>query len=267
MKWSEVHISLNHDFMASFSLHKWPWRPKSGAHLVGVIVWGCNHMALRQHTNSSNTLYMSNMDVWSGLRWILASTMTLWHHFCSTSNPDFPNLGPTCLVSRYEGAPTCPWDSIPMAQTLCLCLVWMYEVVWGGYKPQTWRNDIIFTPKVTLTSQIWGQLGRCHGVRVQPYTLETAYQGLKHFVYVEYGCMKQSEVDISLNHDVMASFSLHKGPKILISWANLVGVTVYGGNHIPLRQHTNSSNTFWMYKAVWGGYQPQPWRNDIIFTS
>ncbi len=36
---------------------------------------------------------------------------------------------------------------------------------------------------MALTSQIWGQLGRCNGIRVQPYALETAYQWLKHFVY------------------------------------------------------------------------------------
>jgi hypothetical protein len=63
---------------------------------------------------------------------------------------------------------------------------------------------------VALTSQIWGQLGRCNGIRVQPYAFETAYQWLKHFEYVYYGCMKQSEVDIRLNHDVMASFPLLK---------------------------------------------------------
>ncbi len=67
------------------------------------------------------------------------------------------------------------------------------------------KHDVI-----ELTSQIWGQLGRCNGIRVQPYALEIAYQWLKHFVYVYYGCMNQSEVDISLKHDVMASFSLLK---------------------------------------------------------
>ncbi len=63
---------------------------------------------------------------------------------------------------------------------------------------------------MALTSQMWGQLGRCNGIRVEPYALETAYPWLKHFVHVYYGCMKQSEVDISLNHDVMASFPLLK---------------------------------------------------------
>ena len=83
-------------------------------------------MPLRQHTNDSNTLYMSNMDVWNGLRWISASTIIIWHHFHSTSNPDFPNLGVTWPVSWYEGATIFLWDSIPIAQTLCICLIWMY---------------------------------------------------------------------------------------------------------------------------------------------
>ncbi len=65
------------------------------------------------------------------------------------------------------------------------------------------NNDVM-----ALTSQICGQLGQCNGIRVQPYALETAYQWLIHFVCVYYGCMKQSEADISLNNDVMASFPL-----------------------------------------------------------
>jgi hypothetical protein len=67
------------------------------------------------------------------------------------------------------------------------------------------KHDIM-----ALTFQIWGQLGRCNGIRVLPCILETAYQWLKHFVYVYYGCMNQSEVDISLKHDIMASFPLLK---------------------------------------------------------
>ncbi len=94
-KQSEVDISLKHDVMTSFPLLKWTWIPISGANLDGVMVKGCTHLPLRQHTNSSNTLYMCNMDVWSGLRWISASNMTLWHHFCSSSEPESPNLGAT----------------------------------------------------------------------------------------------------------------------------------------------------------------------------
>ncbi len=121
-------------------------------------------LALETSYNGSNTLWISNMDVWSSLRWISISTMTSWHHFHSTSYPE---------------------------------------------------------------SQIWGQLGRCNGIRVQLFALETADQWLKHFVYVLYGCMKQSEVDIHLNHDVMTSFLLHKWTWLLKSGANLASVTVW----------------------------------------
>ncbi len=65
-----------------------------------------------------------------------------------------------------------------------ICLIWMYEVVWGEYQPQTWRCGIISTPQVNLNPQVWGQLGQCNGIKVQPYALETAYQFLKHFVQV-----------------------------------------------------------------------------------
>jgi hypothetical protein len=57
----------------------------------------------------------------------------------------------------------------------------MYKVVWSGYQPQLWRCGIISTPQVTLTSQIWGKLGRCNRIKVHPYFLETAYQWLEHF--------------------------------------------------------------------------------------
>jgi hypothetical protein len=68
----------------------------------------------------------------------------------------------------------------------------------------------MFTPQVNPNPQIWGKLGRCNGIGVQTYAHETAYQGLKHFVYVSYGCMKWSEEDISLKHEVVASFPLLK---------------------------------------------------------
>ncbi len=107
-----------------------------------------------------------------------------------------------------------------------ICLIWMYEVVWGGYQPQPWHCGIIFTPQVTLTTQILGHFGRCKGIGVQLYALETAYQWLKHFLYVYWGCMKWSEVDISLNLGVAASFSLHKWPWLPKYGAKLAGVTI-----------------------------------------
>jgi hypothetical protein len=64
MTQSEVDVSLKHDVMGLFPIHKQPRTTKSGANLVGGMVEGCIHMPLRQHTKDSNTLqYMSNMDV------------------------------------------------------------------------------------------------------------------------------------------------------------------------------------------------------------
>ncbi len=212
------------------------------------------------------------MDVWSDLRWISASNMTLWHQFHSSSGPEFPNLlGPTWPVSRYKGASIFLWDSIPMTQTLFTCLLWIYEVVWGGYQPQTWCYGIIFTPQVTLTSIIWWcHHGRCHGIRVFPYFLETAYQWLNYFVYVYYGCWKWSEVNISLKHNVMVSFSLLRWrwlPKS--AGANLAvlrykGATIFPCDSIPMTQKLCIC-LLWMYEVVLGEYQPQIWHYGIIF--
>jgi len=99
--------------------------------------------------------------------------------------PRFPHfLGQLgwCGVIRFH--PYGPWDSIPMAQTLFIHLIWMYEAVWGGYRPHPSCNGIIFTPQVTLDSQILGHLGKFNCKKVHPYALETAHQWLKHFVYI-----------------------------------------------------------------------------------
>ena len=107
----------------------------------------------------------------------------------------------------------------------------MYEVVRGGNQPQPWHYGIICAPQVTLTSQIWGQLGRWDNIREYPYALETAYQWLKHIVHVYYGCMKWFEVDVTLNHDVMASFPLLKWPWLYKPGTNLTrqcnGISVH----------------------------------------
>jgi len=66
---------------------------------------------------------------------------------------------------------------------LCIYLMWIWEVVWGGYQPQPWCYGIIFTAQVNLNSQIQisGQLGWCNGIQVYPYGLQTACQWLRHF--------------------------------------------------------------------------------------
>ena len=71
-------------------------------------------------------------------------------------------------------------------------------------------NRDVMTSFLLLKYQIWVHFGPCNSITVQPYAFETAYQCLKHILYVKYGCMKRSEVGIGLNCDVMMSFSLLK---------------------------------------------------------
>jgi hypothetical protein len=60
-------------------------------------------------------------------------------------------------------------------------------------------------------SQIWSQLGRCNGmwVHLMPLRLQTMDQTLSIRLIWMYEAVL---VDISLDHDVMAPFSLHKIP-------------------------------------------------------
>ncbi len=57
--------------------------------------------------------------------------------------------------------------------------------------------------------------------------------------------MKWSEVDISLNHDVMTLFT----PRVTMTsqiWGHLAGVMVYEYTYMPLGWHANDSNTLCM---------------------
>ena len=69
--------SLKHDVLVSFPLSEQHKIPKSGANFLATgMVEGCTHMPLIQHTSSSNTVHISNMDVGSSLNRITASNMT-----------------------------------------------------------------------------------------------------------------------------------------------------------------------------------------------
>ncbi len=69
--------------------------------------------------------------------------------------------------------------------------------------------------------------------------------------------MKRSEVGISLNRGIMVLLSLHKPPRIPKSGTNLAGVMILRCTHMPLRKHTNGSNTLYMsnrmYEVVLSG--------------
>ncbi len=110
-----------------------------------------------------------------------------------------------------------------MAQADCISLIWMWEASEVGISLNhdvIASNGIISTPQLTQNQNpnIEGNLGLCNDIKVHSYAFETAALHLKHLIYVMYGCENQSEVDISLNHHAMASFSLHKLPRNPKSW-------------------------------------------------
>jgi hypothetical protein len=93
-------------------------------------------------------------------------------------------------------------------------------------------------------------------MRVHPYyALEKACQWLKYFVYVFYGCMKWSEVGISLKHDDVASFPLLKSsepdsPNLGATWP-VQGIRVHRyalETVYQWRKHFVS--LLWMYEVV-----------------
>ncbi len=79
-----------------------PWHNdrtlKSDPSSVGITIWDYCHIPMYSISMCSNTLYMSNMDVGSSLRWLSASTMTLCNHFDSTSDPEPQNLSQVVWV-------------------------------------------------------------------------------------------------------------------------------------------------------------------------
>ena len=83
---------------------------------------------------------------------------------------------------------------------------------WGGCHLQPWHNnDIILTPQVTQYPKIRPKYSDIC-VRFLPYAHGLHINVLKHLLYVSDGCGKQIEEDVSLNHDITASFWLHKWP-------------------------------------------------------
>ena len=152
-----------------------------------------------------NSLYVSNMDARSSLRWLSASATMYWHHCDSTSDPEPQNMTQVVWVTLLEATVICPW-----------------------------------------TANV-----------------------LKHFVYVQYGCRKQFELAVSLNHDVLTSFWLHKWPSTPIYDPSSVGITIRGYCHMPMDSQCAKALCIcllWMWEAVWSCCQPQPWHYAIILT-
>jgi hypothetical protein len=72
---------------------------------------------------------MSNVDTGGSLRRLSASTMTLCHHFDSTSDPEPQIMNQVRWVLLFEATAICPWTAHHCAQTFCKYLIWMQEAV------------------------------------------------------------------------------------------------------------------------------------------
>jgi hypothetical protein len=164
--------------------------------------------------------------------------MEKWHHFHSPSDSEVQNMGPTWPTEWDKGAPICPWDSIPKAQMLCIYLIWMREVIWGGCQPQTWRIGIIFTPQVMQNSKpfganlasgmVWG----CTHIPLRQHTKGSNTLDILH----EIG--NWSEVDVSLKHDVVASFF-----SLLVNWPRIPKSVAHLGQWNGIRVHSYTVET------------------------
>ncbi len=91
---------------------------------------------------------------------------------------------------------------------------------------------------------------------------------LKHYIYVQYGCGKQSAVVYSLNPNIMASFPLDSCQELPKS-DPASAVERCEGALIRLRTSLKGGKTLyicplWMWEAIKGGLQPQPGHHGII---
>ena len=150
-------------------------------------------MPLGQRINGSNTLYKSNMDVWSILRWISASTKRFWHYdyvIIYTSQVTLilsqirRQLGRCYIIRVHPCALERAYQWLKHFLYVQYGCMKYSKAVWVGYQPQTWHYGIMYTPQLTMNYQIWGQLGRWIVIRVHTYAPETACQWLKYFACI-----------------------------------------------------------------------------------
>ena len=127
-----------------------------------------------------------------------------------TQNSESQYLIQVGWVYLWKAPTVCWWTSHQCAQTLCICLRWMWEAVCRGYQPQQWHNHIISTPhKWPRTPK--SEQDDC--VRLLLYADGQHINVLEHFGNVLVGWGEQFELAVSLNHDIMTPFWLHKWPR------------------------------------------------------
>ena len=113
------------------------------------------------------------------------------------------------------------------------------------------------------------QLCQCNCVRVHPYAYPQHMMVLIHFLFIQYGCGKQTVVVYNLNNVIMPSFHSHTDPKRPKSGRTLPMYLCKEGAPICLSTANDVAQTLFihptkMWKAVSSGLQPQQCHHAII---
>ncbi len=138
-----------------------------------------------------------------------------------------------------------PMNSISMfSKTMYLSNVDEWEADWVGCQPQPWCNDIMLTPQVNQNPKIWAKKCGYDSLRLLPYAHGQHIYMLKHVVYIKCGCRMQFYLAVSLKHDLMTSFWLHKWPRTPNSDPTIEGITIWGYCHMPMDSISMCSRTF-----------------------
>ncbi len=148
---------------------------------------------------------MSYVDGGSSLRWPSASTMTCWHHFYSTSDPEPPNLSHIGWYNCVRRLLLLPMDSISMCSNslylskmgeesslkglsastsywLHMSMVMMTAMSWNGVRKLLWKYW-----KRRQTMWIWksnGIVNSWERETVLDKELHSVYEHFKSWVYI-----------------------------------------------------------------------------------
>ncbi len=156
---------------------------------------------------------MTKIEVGSNQRWSTPSTITSWHHFHSTVTQNCQNL--TKLQFCRNSIRVLSYAYVPHWKVLKHFIYVQYGCGKQSAVVSTITSWQRFHPTVTKNCQNLTHLWQCNSVRVHSYAYVPLWKVKKHFIYVHYGCGKQSKVDYSLNHDIKASFPLDSHPELL----------------------------------------------------
>ncbi len=157
------------------------------------------------------------MDLWSSLKPVVASTMTLQHRLCSGLPANIPKIHPWPDLQRRITVRVDPYAHTHTQHIKVKVTKHFVYIQYGcGMQSEaSWSlsNDIIksfglrSTPKTpeSSTPDPWPTLAY-HCNKGRPMCSYTAYQGSKTlYIHIQYGSVIQSEACCGLNNDILTS--------------------------------------------------------------